>query len=350
MRFDRGFFIVDKLQENLFSVDDTTNDKIVMVYSELIRKASFRNDESKGTVNCKLLNTLYEIFGRKSMSRYLEKLEAAGLIAVLSKAKNGRDLGCIKIIQYEESQHLRNYCASRAADTDSVGEGCRVESETKPSNNKEKLPFKNAPVQTETRQSPIKVEVPACSSYIEEQQNRKNRSNRITNMVDASDPLPIEIDQLPTETNFNEPPPKSDSLALALSKPVKIAHSKKDVPPEGKSVETVNAYKAAYKAKYGVNPIINAATRKQACNLVDSVGKDAAPKLAEFYLTHHGQWYVKNLHKFGLLLSDAEKLHTEMQRGEYMTETMARKVDKDTHTGGENEAMIKKIESGFFHS
>jgi hypothetical protein len=96
----------------------------------------------------------------------------------------------------------------------------------------------------------------------------------------------------------------------------------------------VNAYKAAYKAKYGVNPIINAATRKQACNLVDSVGKDAAPKLAQFYLSHNAQWYVRNLHKFGLLLSDAEKLHTEMQRGEYMTDTMAREVDNKTHTRG----------------
>lgn len=354
---------MNRTDKKYFSKNDDTNFRLEIVYSYLVRTASFKKDDTYGIANLEDMKEAFTLFGKTNMSRYLKKLSDLGFIDVLKASKNQFDYGCVKIIHYQESQRLTNYGIWNGIGTasgDSCGDPCgtaSVAAVSRPtsSNNKEKPQIENSSVTPPVTAAERLVEplrsasgTALDGSIIEEQKNRKNRSNRI-NKVDASDPIPVEIDQLSTETNFDEPPPKSDSLALALSKPVKITHSKKDVP-EGKSVETVNAYKAAYKAKYGCNPIINAATRKQACNLVDSVGKDAAPKLAQFYLTHHGQWYVRHMHKFGVLLSDAEKLHTEMLRGEYMTETMARKVDKDTHTGGQLEEIKREFDSGIHNS
>jgi hypothetical protein len=328
-----------RLQENLFSMDDVSNTKIEMLYSILMERASYKNDETRGIVTRKSIKPMYTIFGRMNMSRYLQKLEEIGLIEILSKAKNHNDDGCIKIKHYDKIQSLKSYYGCDSDTTVVIPKSCAsVINSLQPSfyNDESKLEVKKEDVIPVLHRKLVvyddHVTLPACS-YIEE---NKNINNVIKNTVTTCDTTSPDI-------NFYDP----DSLAIAPSKPVKIAKSKKIIP-EGKSVETVNAYKLAYKSKYGVDPIINAATRGQACKLVDSVGKDVAPKLAQFYLTHNAQWYVRNLHKFGLLLSDAEKLHTEMQKGEYMTESMARKADKDSHEQSMMDEIQRKIDSGYY--
>jgi hypothetical protein len=341
MIFEWGYYIVNRFIDKFFSEETLLNDKLEIVYCFLIRKASFKNDDTNGIVCCSSIKSLYSIFGHKGMSRYLDRLKEKGLIDILRISKNQYDYGSIKIIHYKESQQLNKYgvCPSEsiALCHTNVQAHATVESKLTYRNNKENNNKKNSDVTAKTKQRQHDIlsddAAPACS-YIEEQ---NNRSNRIKNTVD-------ETEQLPTDSNFYD----LDSLAIAPSKPVKIAKSKKIVP-EGKSVEVVNAYKLAYKSKYGVDPIINAATRGQACKLVDAVGKEVAPMLAQFYLTHNAQWYVRNLHKFGLLLSDAEKLHTEMQKGEYMTESMARKADKQSHEQSMMNEVQRKIDSGYFN-
>ncbi len=328
-RFKKGFFSNDPIMER----------KIKMIYSVLVEETSFKNDESKGTVNSRALNEVYSVFGRKAMSRYLKILVEKGLIEIISRAKNHHDGSCIKIIHYQEIQTLKNYyeCHSKNI-LESIKSHSNVTAASQLTNDKysDNDQIKNTSVTAVSQQchtdGHTNVTVPACS-YIEK---HNNINNGIKNTVTTCDTISPDI-------NFYD----SDSLALAPSKPVKLSKSKK-IAPEGKSVEVVNAYKLAYKSKYGVDPIINAATRGQACKLVDAVGKEVAPMLAQFYLTHNAQWYVRNLHKFGLLLSDAEKLHTEMQKGEYMTESMARKADKDSHEQSMMDEIQRKIESGYY--
>jgi hypothetical protein len=339
MIFDEGYFINNRFKMGFLSNDPVMDKKIKMVYSVLLEEASYKNDETNGIVNSTSIKYVYDVFGAMTMSRYLKILVEKGLIEILSKAANQYHGSCIKIIHYQKSQSLKNYleCYSNVKpELNQCYTNVTPELQLSNENNLDNNQIKNTHVTPMLYQcytdSSTNVIAPACS-YIEEQ---NNRSNRIKNTVD-------ETEQLPTDSNFYDP----DSLAIAPSKPVKIAKSKK-VIPEGKSVETVNAYKLAYKSKYGVDPIINAATRGQACKLVDAVGKEVAPMLAQFYLTHNAQWYVRNLHKFGLLLSDAEKLHTEMQKGEYMTESMARKADKDSHEQSMMDEIQRKIESGYY--
>lgn len=339
MKLDRGYYYMHRLQENLFSEDDVANEKIEILYKVLMERASYKNDETRGIVKRKSIKTMYTIFGRMNMSRYLQKLEDVGLIEILSKAANHHGAGCIKIKHYDKIQSLSSYYNCDSEKTIVIPKSCAtVINSLQPSNDNDgyKLQVKKEDVTSLVDRKLVVydnlVTVPACS-YIEE---NKNINNGIKNTVTTCDSTTPEL-------NSNDP----DSLALAPSKPVKLSKSKK-VVSEGKSIDTVNAYKLAYKSKYGVDPIINAATRGQACKLVDSVGKDVAPKLAQFYLTHNAQWYVRNLHKFGLLLSDAEKLHTEMQKGEYMTDSLARKADSDTHQQSIMDSIQRKIDSGYF--
>jgi len=69
------------------------------------------------------------------------------------------------------------------------------------------------------------------------------------------------------------------------------------------------------------------------------VGAEDAPKIAEFYVTHHDRWYVQKLHPLNLLLSDIQKLRTEWLAGVKMTGTLARQEEVSTH----NEEALKRI-------
>jgi hypothetical protein len=341
MIFDEGYFIMNRFKKGFFYPNDQTADwKVKVVFSDLVENASFSNDETRGCVLTKSIRPMYDAFGRDNMSRYLKKLVEKGLIEIESIGKNKKAGSCIRIKHYEEIQNIRSYFSfsrdSARYIAGDLAENSAVIQQITNSNHREKIQNKKQTQQniqhTDRQTDRHDSAEPACS-YIEK---LKELNNGRKNTVTTSDSESHEI-------NFNDP----DSLAIAPSKPVKKAKSKKLIP-EGKSVETINAYKLAYRAKYGVDPIINATTRGQACKLVDYVGKEAAPLLAKFYLTHHAQWYVRNLHKFGLLLSDAEKLHTEMQKQEYMTETLARKADKQSHEQSVMDEIQRKIESGYF--
>jgi len=57
-----------------------------------------------------------------------------------------------------------------------------------------------------------------------------------------------------------------------------------------------------------------------------------------YYLTHNGGFFVQCRHDFGLLLKSYQQILTDMQRGEQMTQTKARQMEKtqtavETHNG-----------------
>ena len=75
------------------------------------------------------------------------------------------------------------------------------------------------------------------------------------------------------------------------------------------------AYSDAYAARYGVQPLRNATTNSQMAAFVRRAGRDEAPALAAWFISHPGVRYVQGGHTVGLLLQDAEKLRTEWVTG-----------------------------------
>ena len=87
-------------------------------------------------------------------------------------------------------------------------------------------------------------------------------------------------------------------------------------PATTPATTTWEAYRAAYQQRYGVEPVRNAKINSQIRQLVERLGAEAAPKVAAIYLRHPGARYMAGGHQVGMLLADAEKLHTEMLAGQ----------------------------------
>lgn len=125
-------------------------------------------------------------------------------------------------------------------------------------------------------------------------------------------------------------PPFTDSLHSDLSDqpPAEDKSPRKAKPKEEPKTGPVwQAYSAAYRRKYGADPVRNATVNGQLAQVVNRLGDEAA-FVAEFYLSHKNRFYVEKMHPVGLLLSDAEKLRTEWATGRQTTSTQAIQADK----------------------
>lgn len=118
------------------------------------------------------------------------------------------------------------------------------------------------------------------------------------------------------------------TLAPAITNKTKKENTSADPSgssaPKGSSIATWESYRDAYQKRYGAPPIRNATINGQLSNLVKRLGEDSAPHVAEFYLTHQDPRYVRAMHPVGLLLLDAEKLHTEWVTKRNVTTVTAR--------------------------
>lgn len=106
-------------------------------------------------------------------------------------------------------------------------------------------------------------------------------------------------------------------------------------PPraESKTAEIWQRYSAAYLDRYGTEPVRNAKVNGQLANVVDRLGGEDAPLVAEFYVGHSSRWYVEKGHSVECLQKDAEKLRTEWATGNRITATKARQLDKTQANG-----------------
>ena len=105
----------------------------------------------------------------------------------------------------------------------------------------------------------------------------------------------------------------------------KTAQKKSQANPD--NVVCWESYARAYRNRYGVLPAANQKTRGQVATLVKYVGKEVAPSLAEYFLSHNGSWFVQCRHEFGCLLKSYQQVLTDMQRGEQMTQIRARQTE-----------------------
>ena len=100
---------------------------------------------------------------------------------------------------------------------------------------------------------------------------------------------------------------------------------------EAKSTATWESYRGAYFTRYGEPPTRGVEINRALCRLIDAIGKDDAPLVAEFYLTHNDSFYVKNMHPAWLLARDAVKLRTEWATGNRMLGSKAREIERMQH-------------------
>lgn len=98
----------------------------------------------------------------------------------------------------------------------------------------------------------------------------------------------------------------------------KAKRTRKPKADEAPSVSTLvwDAYSTAYRAKYRIDPVRNAAVNGQIANFVSRIPSEEAPDVATFYLGHKNPLYLNAAHAVNLLVRDAEKLRMEWATGQ----------------------------------
>lgn len=125
---------------------------------------------------------------------------------------------------------------------------------------------------------------------------------------------------------------KEEGRSKNKNKNIYIPEGVENAPARvGVGSEIWEAYRGAYKARYGVEPIRNATTNSQCSALGRRLGA-AAIEVVRFYLTHNDGFYLRNQHPIGICLSQAESLHTQWQRGVAVTATQVREFEKTQTT------------------
>lgn len=128
--------------------------------------------------------------------------------------------------------------------------------------------------------------------------------------------------------------PRIQDLAKSAS-PIRAPR----VTQESKTSEIWRRYSAAYERRYHAEPIRNAKVSGQLANIIDRLGAEEAPHVADWFLAHNERWYVQKGHSVECLQKDCEKLRTEWATGQRITSTQAAQMDR-TQTMGD---IVRKI-------
>lgn len=159
----------------------------------------------------------------------------------------------------------------------------------------------------------------------------------------------VETSPTPTPTkSFSPTPTPTPNLEEATASSLSSGRRKKraarlpevKIPPVGAAAW--ECYSAAYRARYGVEPVRNGKTNGCLKSLVSRLPADDLGGVIAWYIGHNGAVYVASKHCVELLLRDAEGLHTEWVRGEHMTSRRARELDSLQTSFDAVEAVMKK--------
>jgi hypothetical protein len=142
-----------------------------------------------------------------------------------------------------------------------------------------------------------------------------------------------EQNRLSQERWRNKNKPASASVIIDKQRKPPSANTEAEVDTDTKKVKRLStgvananpvgvwaAYSDAYQRRYGAEPVRNAKVNAQLAQFVGRVGAPEAPSIAQFYVSHQGQFYVRAMHTTDLLLRDAEKLRTEWATGRGVAE------------------------------
>lgn len=93
------------------------------------------------------------------------------------------------------------------------------------------------------------------------------------------------------------------------------------------AARTWKSYSDAYAERYQVLPVRNAKINSQLVQFVRRLGKNS-PDVAGWFIGHNAARYALSGHSIAMLLTDAEKLHTEWLTGNRLTQSRALRDDR----------------------
>ena len=195
--------------------------------------------------------------------------------------------------------------------------------------------------------------------FLQEYSEAFHLEDLLQEVIDSQKNLsPFEAPSKPTTTStttttstaspFSSDPPRdnpTDGGKQARPASVISTAARKSRATVAVSSETWDAYAAAYRRRYGADPVRNATVNGQLANFVKRIGQDEAPHVAAFYVGHCGRVYVQAMHPLNLLVRDAEKLRTEWATGRIQTETKARNTDRMAEQGAVWDRIIQASEA-----
>jgi hypothetical protein len=117
---------------------------------------------------------------------------------------------------------------------------------------------------------------------------------------------------IPDSGLFAEAPPAPPPPA----RPAKPSRPKAAEPEKPKTADVWEAYRSAYAARYGVDPLRNLKVNGVLSNLLKRIPVDEAPAVARFFVGSEDKFYVNAGHPVDLLLRDCEKLRTATITGQ----------------------------------
>lgn len=172
-----------------------------------------------------------------------------------------------------------------------------------------------------TTRAPLVNEAPPNQKplTINQEQLTKNQKPRINNP--PPDGVPYEL--TPTNKEILQP-----------ASPPATKKAKAVVSDEMREVcrEVWKAYSGAYFSRYGAEPVRNQKINRNVVDFCKRIAMHEAPHIAAWYVSHSDSYYVRQMHSFGMLLRDAEKIRTEWATGHTMTQTKAKQVDRAGNT------------------
>jgi hypothetical protein len=138
-------------------------------------------------------------------------------------------------------------------------------------------------------------------------------------------------------------PSLTPTLSLSQAHSQNISERVKNAPSRASGGTQIwEAYREAYKTRYGVEPVRNATTNSQ-CNALHKRLGESAIEVVRFYLTHNDGYYLRSQHPIGLALAQAESLHTQWQRGVAVTSTQVRNAEKTINNAETLQALRKQF-------
>lgn len=124
-----------------------------------------------------------------------------------------------------------------------------------------------------------------------------------------------------------------------LSNANRVDEQKKETELQIQCRITWKAYLDAYVRRYGVEPVRNTKVNSNVKNFVQRVGGNESALIAEWYVGHNNNFYVRDAHGFGLLTKDAEKLRTEWASGNIIdgigNKTKFQQIQENNRKAGE---------------
>lgn len=153
---------------------------------------------------------------------------------------------------------------------------------------------------------------------------------KLTGGEEVSDITPLKwASSNPSEEPVIDPPNKNKDKTDDEASPLVSAGSLSIIPKKPLKTEaTWLAYADAYMKRYGVKPLRNAKVNGQLSQFIDQVGADDAPAIATFYVGHPEKFYLLKQHPVGMLLKDAEGLHTQWKTQVSITNSQLGLIEK----------------------